>query len=99
MKKRDIKALKAEWETYERVLEALRTLIQMVSLLSFALRAPSNTDEELRQLDNLARDAVRFFSQDCFFHAWPITAVLRRRPYTHAHGEQHERHEKTNNNV
>ncbi|CAB1108532.1 unnamed protein product [Ectocarpus sp. CCAP 1310/34] len=62
MKKRDMKAFKAEWGTYESVLDALRTLIQMVSLLSFALRAPSYNDKELRQLDNLARD-VGAFSQ------------------------------------
>eukprot|EP00752_Nemacystus_decipiens_P012290 g10896.t1 len=63
MKKRDVKALRAEWGTYDSVLGALRTLIQMVSLLSFALRAPSYNDEELRQLDSLARDAVGAFAQ------------------------------------
>lgn len=67
MKKRDMKALKAEWGTYESVLDALRTLIQMVSLLSFALRAPSYNDKELRQLDNLARDAVSWLFSFFFF--------------------------------
>ncbi|CAB1107537.1 unnamed protein product [Ectocarpus sp. CCAP 1310/34] len=38
---------------------ALRELRKRSSLLSFALRAPSFTEPELRQLDKLARDAVR----------------------------------------
>lgn len=58
MKKRDMRVLKAEWGTYEMVLDALRKLIQYVSLLSFAIRAPSYNDAELEQLDLLARDVV-----------------------------------------
>lgn len=64
MKKRDMNVLKAEWGTYEMVLGALRKLIQNVSLLSFAVRAPSYTDSELKQLDLLARDVVRLFCPD-----------------------------------
>lgn len=59
MKKHEIKDLKDSWGTDEEVLNVLRQLIQMVSHLSFAVRAPSFTDAELRQLDLLARDAVR----------------------------------------
>ena len=73
MKKRDVKALKAEWGTYDSVLEALRTLVQMVSHLSFALRAPSFNDEELRQLDNLARDAVSLIFVSTHFLPMPRT--------------------------
>lgn len=59
MKTHEITDLKASWGTDEEVLEVLRKLIQMASHLSFAVRAPSFTDLELRQLDLLARDAVR----------------------------------------
>ncbi|CAN0472346.1 unnamed protein product [Ectocarpus sp. 12 AP-2014] len=63
MKTREIKDLVTEWGTYDKVLEALRELMKRASLLSFALRAPSFTDPELRQLDKLARDAVEVFSK------------------------------------
>lgn len=66
MKAREITDLRAEWGTDGDVLDALRTLMQMVSLLSFAIRAPSFNNEELLQLDNLARDAV------CFVHCCPF---------------------------
>ena len=58
MKAREINDLVTEWGTYDKVSEALRELMKRASLLSFALRAPSFTDPELRQLDKLARDAV-----------------------------------------
>ncbi|CAB1117851.1 unnamed protein product [Ectocarpus sp. CCAP 1310/34] len=58
---REINDLKAEWGTYEDVLEALRELLKRASLLSIALRAPSFTEPELLQLDKLARDAVGAF--------------------------------------
>ncbi|CAB1109697.1 unnamed protein product [Ectocarpus sp. CCAP 1310/34] len=57
MMTREIKDLVTEWGTYDKVLEALRELMKRASLLSFALRAPSFTDPELRQLDKLAHDA------------------------------------------
>ncbi|CAB1106243.1 unnamed protein product [Ectocarpus sp. CCAP 1310/34] len=63
MNTREINGLKAEWGTYEGLLEALRELMIRSSLLSFALRAPSFTEPELRQLDKLARDAVEAFSK------------------------------------
>ncbi|CAN0172214.1 unnamed protein product, partial [Scytosiphon promiscuus] len=62
MKARALKDLVAEWGTHEKVLEALRKLIQMTSHLSFAVRAPSYTDQELQQLELLARDVVGVFS-------------------------------------
>ncbi|CAM9584838.1 unnamed protein product, partial [Hapterophycus canaliculatus] len=63
MKKAEIKELKAIWGTEEKVLDVLQKLIQVASHLSFAVRAPSHNDEELKNLDLLARDVVGFYSQ------------------------------------
>ncbi|CAM9995492.1 unnamed protein product, partial [Hapterophycus canaliculatus] len=54
--KAEIKELKAIWGTEEKVLDVLQKLIQVASHLSFAVRAPSYNDEELKNLDLLARD-------------------------------------------
>ncbi|CAM9224271.1 unnamed protein product, partial [Hapterophycus canaliculatus] len=58
MKRAEIKELKAIWGSDEKVLEVLQKLIQVSSHLSFAVRAPSHNDKELKNLDLLARDVV-----------------------------------------
>ncbi|CAN0333794.1 unnamed protein product, partial [Scytosiphon promiscuus] len=63
MKKGAIKGLKAIWGTHQSVLEALQGVIKVSSHLSFAVRAPSHNDDELKNLDLLARDVVGFYSQ------------------------------------
>ncbi|CAN0353701.1 unnamed protein product, partial [Scytosiphon promiscuus] len=63
MKKAELKELKAIWGTEEKVLDVLQKLVQVSSHLSFAVRAPSHNDDELKNLDLLARDVVGFYSQ------------------------------------
>lgn len=58
MKKGAIMGLKAIWGTHQRVLEMLQGVIKVSSHLSFAVRAPSHNDDELKNLDLLARDVV-----------------------------------------
>lgn len=88
MKKRDIKVLKSEWGTYEMVLDALRKLIQYVSLLSFAIRAPSYNDVELEQLDLLARDVVCSLAGVLFVSVFLLRSniVLRVAPASYIFG-------------
>lgn len=45
--------------------EALRKLLQSASTLSFAVRAPSHNDQELKGLHARAQDMVRMFA-GCF---------------------------------
>ncbi|CAN0288031.1 unnamed protein product, partial [Scytosiphon promiscuus] len=62
MKKGAIKGLKSIWGTHQRVLEVLQGIIKVSSHLSFAVRAPSHNDNELKNLDLLARDVVGHFA-------------------------------------
>lgn len=54
-----MKTLVSEWRGQNVAWEGMLTLVQSASALSFAVRAPSHNDEELKQLHTHALDMVR----------------------------------------
>ncbi|CAN0542916.1 unnamed protein product, partial [Ectocarpus sp. 8 AP-2014] len=53
-----VKTLESDWGNQTGAWEALLKLVQSASALSFAVRAPSHNDEELKQLHKHAQDMV-----------------------------------------
>ncbi|CAN0301776.1 unnamed protein product [Ectocarpus sp. 6 AP-2014] len=58
-----MKTLVSEWRGQNAAWEGMLTLVQSASALSFAVRAPSHNDEELKQLHTHALDMVHTAKQ------------------------------------